>query len=78
MAARAIRGIFLDLSGTVFLGEHAIPGAVEAIGRARSAGMLVRFVTNSTELSVSALVRWAEERYLLPRLSGHPARSTAS
>lgn len=61
-ARRAIKGIFLDLSGTVFLGETAIPGAAEAIGRARAAGMALRFVTNSTEFSVKDLVRGLAHR----------------
>lgn len=39
-------GYAFDLDGTVYLGDSALPGAVEGIGRLRAAGRRVVFVTN--------------------------------
>ncbi|MCL2317294.1 MAG: HAD-IIA family hydrolase [Actinomycetia bacterium] len=36
-----------DLDGTVYLGEEALPGAIEAIRALRDAGATVRFVSNN-------------------------------
>lgn len=41
----------LDLDGVVYVGDHAVPGAGEAIGAARSRGMGVAFVTNNAARS---------------------------
>ncbi len=43
---RLFAGYALDLDGTVYLGDHALPGAVHAIGRLRELGCGVVFVTN--------------------------------
>jgi len=43
---RLFAGYALDLDGTVYLGDAALPGAVEAIHRLRSSGCGVVFVTN--------------------------------
>ncbi|XP_055329851.1 haloacid dehalogenase-like hydrolase domain-containing protein 2 [Paramacrobiotus metropolitanus] len=40
-----------DLSGTLHVDDHAIPGAVQAIDRLRQTGMPLRFVTNTTKES---------------------------
>lgn len=37
----------LDLDGVVYVGDHAVPGAVEGLSAARSAGMRLAFVTNN-------------------------------
>ena len=37
----------LDLDGVVYVGDHAVPGAVSAVEAARSAGMRMAFVTNN-------------------------------
>lgn len=37
----------LDLDGVVYIGAAAVPGAAAAIGRARTAGMRVAFITNN-------------------------------
>ncbi|MEU5696150.1 HAD-IIA family hydrolase [Actinosynnema sp. NPDC020468] len=39
--------LLLDLDGTVYRGREAVPGAVEAVAKARSAGLGIRFVTNN-------------------------------
>jgi arabinose operon protein AraL len=41
-----IKGFIFDLDGTVYLGEAALPGAVEGISRLRKMGMKVLFVSN--------------------------------
>ncbi len=41
-----IQAVLLDLDGTVYLGEKALPAAPEAIARLRSAGMRVLFISN--------------------------------
>ena len=43
---RLFAGYALDLDGTVYLGDHALPGAVDAISRLRELGCGVVFVTN--------------------------------
>ena len=43
---RVFAGYAFDLDGTLYLGESALPGAVEVIGRIRSSGGRVVFVTN--------------------------------
>ncbi len=43
---RRIDGFVFDLDGTVYLGDDALPGAVEGIGRLRSLGKQTLFVSN--------------------------------
>jgi NagD protein len=43
---RAIRGFIFDLDGTVYLGEHALPGAVETIAEIRARGLKTVFISN--------------------------------
>ena len=43
---RAIDGFVFDLDGTVYLGNKALPGAVEAIAELRRRGKRTLFVTN--------------------------------
>ena len=45
-----ISGALLDLAGVVYDGDHALPGAVSALGRLREAGLSLRFVTNTTRM----------------------------
>jgi len=40
-------GYAFDLDGTLYLGDHALPGAVDVIGRLRAEGRGVVFVTNN-------------------------------
>ncbi|KAJ2691260.1 hypothetical protein IWW39_000159 [Coemansia spiralis] len=46
-----IKGVLLDLSGTLHIDNAVTPRAVEALKLLRSAGVKVRFVTNSTKTS---------------------------
>ncbi len=43
-----IEGVLLDLSGVLYVGDAALPGAIRALDRMRNAGFPVRFVTNVT------------------------------
>ena len=45
-----ISGALLDLAGVIYDGDHALPGALAAIGRLRQAGLSLRFVTNTTRM----------------------------
>lgn len=50
------QGVLLDLAGVLYDGDRAVPGAVEAVARLRSAGMPLRFLTNSTRRSKRAIL----------------------
>lgn len=52
----------LDLDGTLYLGDAAIPGAVDAIARLRARDVPFRLVTNTTSRS---------RRMLVERLAGY-------
>ncbi|AHF89590.1 HAD family hydrolase [Opitutaceae bacterium TAV5] len=43
-----IRGILADLDGTLYVGQTAIPGAIEALHRIRERGLGIRYLTNTT------------------------------
>src|SRR5512144_1243566 len=43
-----IKGILIDLSGTVHIDDRAVPGAVEAIRRLQRNNVPFRFVTNTS------------------------------
>ena len=45
------RALFFDLSGVLYEGSQAIPGATEAIATARDKGFTLRFVTNTATKS---------------------------
>jgi len=49
------RGVLLDLGGVVYVGNEALPGAVQAVERLRAAGLGVRFLTNTTRQPRSSL-----------------------
>lgn len=42
------KGLLLDIGGVFYVGEEALPGAVEAYGRLRASGLPFRMVTNTT------------------------------
>jgi HAD superfamily hydrolase (TIGR01458 family) len=45
---RPFRGALIDIDGTLLAGDHAIPGAPEALARLRACGVTVRLSTNTT------------------------------
>jgi HAD superfamily hydrolase (TIGR01458 family) len=53
--------VFIDLSGTLHIGRHPLPGAVEAVSRLRRAGFRVRFVSNTSSKSRRRLQKILEE-----------------
>jgi len=46
-----VKALFLDLSGVLYEGGHRLDGAVETVERARQAGLVLRFVTNTATKS---------------------------
>lgn len=50
-----VRGVLLDVDGTLLAGDRAIPGAGQAVRRLRESGRTVRFVTNTTRRPSSAV-----------------------
>ncbi|OLT47539.1 HAD family hydrolase [Saccharomonospora sp. CUA-673] len=53
--------LLLDLDGTVYRGAHPVPGAAEAITRAREHGVAVRFVTNNASKAPASVVTHLED-----------------
>ncbi|KAF9157114.1 hypothetical protein BG015_000007 [Linnemannia schmuckeri] len=52
---QSIRGVLIDVSGTVHVGDKVIPGAVQALDRLRVSGIPFRFCTNTTQYSGDTL-----------------------
>jgi len=50
------RVLLLDLSGVLYDGSMVIPGAIDAVARVRAAGIPVRFITNTSQQTRSALL----------------------
>jgi hypothetical protein len=81
--SQPIRGILVDLNGTLHVADQEVPGSVAALDKLRAAGIPCRFVTNTTKASASLvdcfraravfLVRSAFPRkYVLP--AGYPCQ----
>ena len=51
-----VRGVLLDLDGTVYQAGRMIAGARDAVDRIRSAGLPLRFATNTTRVPRDGLV----------------------
>lgn len=51
-----IKGVLLDIGGVVYVGDAALPGAVEAVARLKGAGLPVRCVTNTTRTPLAGIV----------------------
>lgn len=47
MAIPAYDGYIFDLDGTIYLGEAALPGAVETLAKLRAAGRKIAFLSNN-------------------------------
>ncbi len=45
-----VRGLLLDLDGTLYVGGEAVPGAVEAVELLRASGLALRYLTNTTRM----------------------------
>jgi phospholysine phosphohistidine inorganic pyrophosphate phosphatase len=53
---RSVRGLVIDLDGTLYFGEGPIPGAADTIARLRSEGLPMCFATNTTRRPRNRLV----------------------
>ena len=56
-----IKGVLLDLDGTIFVGDRLVPGAADAVGALRRGGLPLRFGTNTTRMSRTDLVSRLQE-----------------
>ncbi|KAG1471422.1 hypothetical protein G6F56_002131 [Rhizopus delemar] len=52
----AIKGLLIDLSGTIHIDSKVIPGAIQAIERLKASQIPFRFATNTTKVSSRQLV----------------------
>jgi Haloacid dehalogenase-like hydrolase len=43
-----VKGLLVDLDGTLYVGDEPIEGAREAIARLKSSGLMLRYVSNTT------------------------------
>lgn len=60
MLGMGIRGLLLDLDGTLYVGGEPVFGAREAVGSLRASGFAFRYMTNTTRKPR----RWVRERLL--------------
>jgi HAD superfamily hydrolase (TIGR01458 family) len=51
-----LKAVLIDLSGVLYVGDEALPGAVAALNRLRAAALPVRFLTNTTRSPRSAIM----------------------
>ena len=52
-----VRGVLLDLSGVLYVGNQAVPGAIDAVRKLRSSGLPLRFLTNVTRTPAVTLFK---------------------
>jgi HAD superfamily hydrolase (TIGR01458 family) len=52
---KSIKAVLFDLDGVLYVGKQLIPGALATIAQLRKAGIAVRFVTNTSTLSLASL-----------------------
>ena len=50
-----VKAVLFDLDGVLYIGKQLIPGALAAVASLRKAGIAVRFVTNTSTLSLASL-----------------------
>ena len=50
-----VKGVLLDLSGVLYVGDKPLPGAIEALEKLQSSGLPVRYVTNTTRRTESMI-----------------------
>jgi len=55
---RPIKGLLIDLDGTVYSGKQLVPGADVAVARLRSGGVPFVFTTNTSRMSRSAIAEF--------------------
>ena len=52
-----IKGLLTDMDGVWFVGDRALPGAIEALARLRQRSIPLRFVTNTTTTTRAEMAR---------------------
>ena len=52
-----IRGVLLDLSGVLYVGNEPLPGADKAVQQLTDAGLPVRYITNTTRKTSDAILK---------------------
>lgn len=52
----SIAGVLLDLGGVIYVGDRPLPGALDALGRLKDAGLPVRYLTNTTRTPHRAML----------------------
>lgn len=52
-----IKGVLLDLSGTIYVGDDLLPGALEAVQRLHETNIPVRYITNTSRSPRNKIVR---------------------
>lgn len=52
-----IRGVLLDLSGVIYVGDKPVAGALAAVQRLVEVGLPVRYITNTTRKTSAAILR---------------------
>jgi HAD superfamily hydrolase (TIGR01458 family) len=55
-ALRGIQGLVVDLDGTLYVGNEALPGVRDALEKLRAADVPMRFLTNTTSKPLSVIV----------------------
>jgi HAD superfamily hydrolase (TIGR01458 family) len=55
-ALRGIKGLLVDLDGTLYVGDEPLPGVREALEKLRAARVPMRFLTNTTTKPRAAIV----------------------
>lgn len=53
----SIKGVLFDLDGVLYIGSHAVEGAIEAVAKIQASGTQCRFVTNTSTLSLMSLAQ---------------------
>lgn len=56
-----VKGLLLDLDGTLYVGDEPVPGAREAVARLQEAGLKLRYVTNTTRVGRGEVCRRLRE-----------------
>ena len=51
-----LEALLLDLSGVLYDGDTVVPGALQAVQRAQGSGLVVRFITNTSQKTRSSLL----------------------
>lgn len=55
-ALEGVKGLVIDLDGTLYVGDEVLPGVKDALAALRSAGVPMRFLTNTTSKPLGEIV----------------------